>query len=359
MSFSEVFWKKYVQYQKPQADLLLATCLPLAAGVYNFGWRVLLCALIGMGTAWLAEYAFTRLDGKPVSTAGLVTGMLSALILPPNIPFWQIAVGCAFAVVFGKMVFGGFGKNVFNPAMVGRCFLYICFPATMAASWFVPHTEGFAGLGQYSTTKKVMEADLSLNDIDGITSATTLTAVKRLNITARQEKEAGNFSQFQQRIDSFGRISLRRLFLGNINGCMGETSALMILIALAFLIYRKVVAVPLVIAPLLGMAFAKLFTGAIGADVLPLGQGLLINYLGGGTMFAVVFMTTEPISAPLNPKARWLYGILIGFLGSLIRSMSAFNAGLMFAILLGNMFGPLLEIGCEAFDKRGREVKSS
>lgn len=350
--------KPYLQYQKPQVDMLAALSLPLIAGVFQFGWRVLLSSLFAMLVSWITEYLFTRKEGKPATSAGLVTGLILALIVPPNVPFWQIGVGCVFAIVFGKMVFGGFGRNVFNPAMVGRCFLYICFPATLAASWYVPHTGGAAGFLQYTTTKKVLEADASMYHLDGVTSATTLTGVKRLNIDARRLKEKGDLSGFQKATEACDAISLRPLFLGTCNGSVGETSALLILVSLVFLLIRKVVSISLVLSPLLGITLAKVFTTTIGADVLPFQQSLLISILGGGTLFAVVFMTTEPISAPINEKARWAYGLLIGFFGGIIRSMSAFNAGLMFAILLGNMFGPLIEIGIETLEKRGKEKTS-
>lgn len=325
--------------------------MPLFAGIYNFGWRVLICAFVAILASWLTEYAFTSREGKPVSTAGLVTGLILSLILPPNVPFWQIIVGCVFSIVFGKMVFGGFGRNVFNPAMVGRCFLYICFPATIAASWYVPHTEGLAGFLNYSTLKRVASADQMATNIDGVTSATTFSAVKKLNANARNLKNHGEFTKFQAQLDFFEKISLKNLFIGNINGSTGETSSLLILFALVFLIYQNVAAISLVLSPLIGIFLAGLFTHGIGIDVLPVSKLLLVNYFAGGTMFAVVFMTTEPISAPGNSKARWLYGITIGFLGGVIRSMSAFNGGLMFAILLGNMFGPLIETGCTSLEQ--------
>jgi len=350
--------KTYIQYQKPQVDMLTALSLPLLAGIHQFGWRVLLTCIFAMLVCWITEYVFTRKEGKPATTAGLVTGLILALIIPPNVPFWQIGVGCGFSIVFGKMVFGGFGRNVFNPAMVGRCFLYICFPATLAASWYVPHPDGPTGFLQYTTTKKTIEADASKYHLDGVTSATTFAGVKRLNIEARRLKESGDQDGFRKASQACDAVPLTPLFLGTCNGSVGETSALLILVSLAFLIVRKVVAVSLVLSPLLGIVIAKIFTTAIGADVLPFTQSLLIAILGGGTMFAVAFMTTEPITAPTNEKARWVYGLLIGFFGGIIRSMSAFNAGLMFALLLGNMFGPLIEIGIETLEKRGKEKAS-
>lgn len=346
------FLKPYVQYQKPQIAMLKALCLPLAGAVYNFGWRSAVFVAFAMFCCWLAEYLFTRQEGKPASAAVLVTGMLLGLICPPNVPFWQIGIGSFFCVIFAKMAFGGFGRNMFNPAMVGRCFLYISFPAFLAASWYVPFQGGAAGFTAYTTEIRASEIDADIFHIDAVTSATTLAATKRLNAHIAEAKTAGNETEVKKAVDAFENISLQRLFMGNINGSMGETSALLILLAMIWLLYSKVLFVPLLIGPFIGMLLARVLTTALGLEGLPFFRGYVLNLLAGGTLFAIVFMITEPISAPVNNKARWIYSGLIGFLGTIIRSLSAFNAGLMFAILLGNTFGPLIEIGCVEWEKR-------
>ncbi len=338
------WWKRYVQYQKPQARILLAACMPMLAGIYNFGWRVLAVVAVSALTCWATEFAFTRRDGKPATMAAFVSAMLLALILPPNIPFWQVVVGAVFAMVFGKMVFGGFGKNIFNPAMTGRCFLYICFPAVMTAGWYAPFTEGAGGFRHWTTTQEVRYVEESRGDIDAVTSATVLTATKALAIEARQAKAEGDDAAYEAAVRDYRDVPLGRLFLGNINGSMGETSALLILVALAYLLFRGVVAKPLVFGLVIGAVAGKLFLKAVGVDVMPLGHGLAISFLGGGTLFLMTFMVTEPVSAPTKAPARWVYAGLVGFLGMIIRTMSAFNAGFMFALLLGNMFAPILDI---------------
>ncbi len=340
--------KDFIQWQKPQVDILLALCLPLLAGVYTFGWRVALVTLFSMAVCWAVEYAFTRKEGKPASTAALVTGLLLGLIVPPNIPFWQVGVGGAFALVFAKMAFGGFGRNVFNPAIAARCFLYICFPATLAAAWYVPFQGWPAGFARYTPPipeARVRDVEASLFELDGVTSATILTGTKRLNQVARLALAQSRQAEFDKAVAAYRAVDLQRLFFGTISGSAGETNKLAILLGLLFLLVRGVAAFPLVAGPLAGMAASKLVLHAAGFEVMPLGQGLAISVLGGGTLFACTFMTTEPITAPTLPAARWIYGLLIGFLAGLIRSMSAFNAGFMFAILLGNTFGPAIEIG--------------
>ncbi|MDN5279407.1 MAG: hypothetical protein PWR01_3372, partial [Clostridiales bacterium] len=342
------FLKQYVQYQKPQINMLIALCFPLLGAIYNFGWRAAAYTAVSMFTCWLAEYLFTRREKKPASAAALVTGMLLALISPPNVPFWQVIVGGIFCIIFGKMVFGGFGKNIFNPAMVGRCFLYICFPATLAATWYAPFQGGAAGFAQYTpdlVQARTADVDSSLFRIDAVTSATTLSTVKKLHIYYREALAQNRKDDAQKALDSFNNVPLKKLFVGNINGSMGETSIILVGLGLIWLLYNKVIFIPLLIGPFIGMLIAKLFLHLAGLDSFPLGQSLLINLFAGGTMFAATFMITEPISAPVNNKARWIYASLIGFLATIIRSLSAFNAGFMFAILLGNTFGPLIEIG--------------
>lgn len=339
--------------------MLVALSLPLAGAVYNFGWRSAIYVFFSMFCCWLAEFLFTRREGKPASAAALVTGALLGLISPPNVPFWQIAVGSFFCMIFAKMTFGGFGKNIFNPAMVGRCFLYISFPAALAASWYVPFQGGAAGFAAYTTNTRTAAVDASMFNADAVTTATTLTAVKRLNLHRREALQAQKPDEAEKSLKSFENISLSRLFVGNINGCLGETSVLLILLSLGYLLYQKVIFVPLLIGPFIGILIGKIILHLTGLDVLPLFQSYLVNLFAGGTLFAAVFMVTEPITAPINNKARWIYAILIGFLAAIIRSMSAFNAGFMFAILLGNTFGPLIEIGVTEYEKSQKKEKAA
>ncbi len=345
------FLKQYVSYQKPQVNMLIALSLPLIGAVYNFGWRSALYVVFSMFCCWLAEYLFTRRENKPASASALVTGALLGLISPPNVAFWMLAVGSFFCMIFGKMVFGGFGRNIFNPAMVGRCFLYISFPAALAASWYVPFQGGPAGFAAYTSVTRTADVDSSLYSIDAITSATTLSSTKRLNQVRKEALVAGNDAEAERALQAFNKIDIGRLVVGNINGSIGETSVVLILLAMAWLLYQKVLFIPLLIGPLLGLFAAKLLMFGLGLDTLPLLQSYLINLFAGGTLFAVVFMVTEPITAPVNNKARWVYAILIGFLAAIIRSLSAFNAGFMFAILLANTFGPLIEIGITTWEK--------
>lgn len=338
--------------------MLIALSLPLIGAVYNFGWRAAVFVLFTAFCCWLAEYLFTRKEGKPASAAALVTGTLLGLICPANVPFWQAAVGSFFCIIFGKMVFGGFGKNIFNPAMVGRCFLYISFPAALAATWYVPFQGGAAGFAAYTPTVKTADVDSSMFNVDAVTSATTLTSIKKLNAFRRDAIAANNPADAQKALDAFNNISVAKLAVGNINGSHGETSAILIILAMAFLLYQKVLFIPLLVGPLFGIFIAKTMLHLLGLETMPFVHGYLINVFAGGTLFACTFMVTEPISAPMNNTARWIYAILIGFLGSIIRSLSAFNAGFMFAILLGNTFGPLIEVSIVEWQKSRKAAAS-
>ncbi|EKD82835.1 MAG: hypothetical protein ACD_39C01062G0002, partial [uncultured bacterium] len=276
------FLNQYIQYQKPQINMLMALCLPLLGAVYNFGWRSALYVLFSMFCCWFAEYLFTRREKKPASAASLVTGALLGLISPPNVPFWMLAVGAFFCMIFGKMVFGGFGKNIFNPAIVGRCFLYISFPAALAASWYVPFQGGVAGFAAYTSVTRTADVDSSMYNVDSVTSATTLTSIKRLGQAYREALASQNHAAANKALQAFKNIDLGRLFVGNINGSLGETSAILILLAMAFLLYQKVLFIPLLLGPFIGIFATKLLLYVLGLNTLPLLHGCLISVVGGG-----------------------------------------------------------------------------
>jgi Na+-transporting NADH:ubiquinone oxidoreductase subunit B len=341
---------KWIQHQKPMANMLLALILPGAMGVYTFGWRVAAVVALSCAVCYFVEWLFVRRQNKPVTLSAMVTGVLLALVLPPNVPFWMVVVGAAFCMVFGKMVFGGFGKNVFNPAMVGRCFLYISFPVAITGTWFGPADGPAGGFAAWTTRQKVTTL---AEAPDAISSATPLTAAKRLNAEVvaanRGDADAALEMGPAEAAEHFDAIPALPLLTGQIGGSMGETSAIAILLALAYLLWRKTVQVSLVAGPALGMAAGVVVLSLTGENALPVSRSLLLNFLGGGTLFAITFMTTEPVSAPMDKRAKWIYGILIGVFAAVIRTMSVFNAGLMFSILLGNTFGPIIDHCCKEY----------
>jgi len=300
---------------------VLYALLPvLLFSIYLFGWRVLFVVLVSNLMAYLTEYLFVRnkKNGK-VSMAVFVTGTLLAMTLPPTIPFWIAAVGAIIAILFGKMVFGGFGLNVFNPAIVGRTFIYISFPQQMTVTWLNSYT---------------------VNDFPGGLIRWTAEPAMRTSATILGQIRHSGTTDF----------SFMNAFLGFIPGSVGETSAFLILLAGIYLILTKTAKwQPMVATTLSLLACNWIFFPH---------QSPLFNIVTGGAMFGVVFMTTDPVSQAKGKVAIWIYGILIGFLTVFIRRFSLFFEGMMFAILLTNAFMPIIEYLIDQFiNKKPAAVK--
>ncbi len=299
--------KKFIQRQKMMTTVLIALCPIVVASIFFYGWRTLAVQIVVLAAAYLSEYAFVKKDKKPVTEAVIVTSILYTLTLPPSIPYWIAVVGIVFGVVFGKMVFGGFAKNVFNPALVGRAFVYVCFPNFMTIS-----------LTQASSSFPGGFANWLNPAIDAITTATPLI----------QYRSEGILSEIMP------------LIVGNVGGVMGETSKILILLGAAYLIYKKMASWQVMAACVIGFVGASLLIGAFaGSAVIAPAHGVL----SGGFLFGAVFMATDPVSSASTPQGKWIYGILIGVLTLIIRSFALFAEGMMFAILIANTFVPLID----------------
>ena len=284
-------------------DKVLWALLPIVLfSVFLFGWRILATLVVANIFAFLSEYMFIRKkkNGK-VSSAAFVTASLLALSLPPTIAYWIVAVGVIVAITFGKMVFGGFGMNVFNPAIVGRTFIYISFPNEMTISWLKPFRNWPGGFAFWQNSSL-------------LTSATPIA----------EYNSSGNFPE------------LSRLFLGTISGSIGETSAILIILAGIYLIMTKTAKWQGILAFMFSSSLFTLFF--YQANPLPF-------ILSGGALFGAFFMITDPVSSPKDKLALWIYGALVGFVTVLIRRYSLFTEGFMFAILIANTFMPIIEIG--------------
>lgn len=280
----------------------------ILASVYYFGWRVIPLMISTSFFAVLAEWSFKRSTGKPVSEAVFVTSILFVLTLPPKTPYWVAAVGIIFGIVFGKEVFGGFGRNVFNPALVGRAFVYVSFPKFLTIEWTAPIKDSVLG----GFTKYIGPT------IDTVSTATPM-------LTFRSTGEMLDYNS---------------LLFGNISGSLGETSALLIILAGVYLIYTKTAQKESTLGVLLGFVSMTLIFNALSIIQVP---NPIFGLLSGGVLFAAVFMATDPISSPKTKEARWMYGILIGVITVIIRGFALFAGGVMFAILIGNSFAPLLD----------------
>jgi Na+-transporting NADH:ubiquinone oxidoreductase subunit B len=286
--------------------------------VFLYGWRTLTVLLAANISATLVEWLFVRnkKDGR-VTTAALVTGTLLGLILPPTIPLWMAMIGSAVAILFGKMVFGGFGMNLFNPAILGRTFLYISFPKQMAASWLEPFHTWPGGFASYFP-------------VDHITSATYLGTAK--------------FTPSNQLPAALAKFNLFDQFIGLESGSIGEVSTALILLAAIYLIATKTANWRPMLTAVIAVAISQ--AAFYGPTTIP------TAFCAGGVMFGVVFMITDPVSMPKHKKAVWIYGLLVGFLTVFIRRYSSFVEGFMFALLLGNMFMPIIEYAFEKTDKK-------
>lgn len=252
----------------------------------------------------ICEVIFAAVRNHEVNEGFLVSSMLYTLTLPPSTPLWMVALGIIFGVVIGKEVFGGTGKNFLNPALTGRAFLYFAYPAQMSG-------------------------DAVWNAIDGYTGATPL------GIAALDG---------MQGIADAG-YSWGQTFVGMMPGSIGETSTLAILFGMAFLLFTRVASYRIMAGVFIGMFATVALFNLIGSETNPMFAMPWYWHLTlGGFAFGMVFMATDPVSAAMTNKGRWIYGLLIGFMAVLIRVVNpAFPEGIMLAILFANIFAPLID----------------
>ncbi len=289
--------------------MMLALVPCVMASVYFFGWRSLFIILTSCLIGFATEYFFSRRHGEPVTEAVFVSAVIYALIMPPTIPWHILIFGMVFAIMFGKMVFGGFGFNVFNPAMVGRAFLYICFPVALTATW-APAAQGIWGaLGTWSTA-------LGPN---AITAATPMALVK----TGEAVPPA-----------------LIDLLLGRLSGTMGVTSAIAITVGGLYVFVTKTANRSIILSVIITYVLANGILLLLNVKGSP---GIFPALLGGGFLFGAFFMATDPVSAPKTKEARIAYSVIIAGTTAIIRNFSVFNGGFMFSLLIANMFAPILD----------------
>ncbi len=321
--------------------VLWALAPALFGGIYFFGWRVGVLCVSVMACACGIEYVLAARRGDPVTESCLVTGLLLALSLPPTIPFWMAFVGIVIAISFGKEFFGGFGRNVFNPAIVGRGFLYVCFPTAMTRG-FTPVYAGGAGGFLHWGPRRVFAG------VDAVSAVTPMWALR----------------------DHGYQTPLVRLLLGNIGtafeggdgakmvlsaGSAGEVSALLVVLGGLYLLATKTANWRLPVSSLAGASGAViLFRHVLGAAAVP---PLFWTLSSGALLYACFFMVTDPVSAPRDKTAQWLYGAFIGSMIVVFRWKSAFAGGVGFAILLGNTVGPAVEMGCKEYAKMRKKKR--
>ena len=292
-------------------DVLIALAPALVGSVVFFGFRALAVTLVSAAAAVGFEWLWCRLmkcDDKTYDLSAVVTGVLLAFVCPPTIPYWMIIIGDLFAIILVKMLFGGIGKNFVNPALAGRAFMF-SWPAAMS-NWVKVGFENSAGL---------------LSTADAVTAATPLSFMHQGNLPD---------------------VSVADAFLGNVGGCIGETSALLLLIGFVYLLWRKVLTVRI---PL-----AYIGTVAVLAFLFPQGndrvQWMAYQLFTGGLMLGAIFMATDYVTSPVTKLGQIVYGIGCGVLTVLIRYFGGYNEGVSYAILIMNCCVVLL-------DRIGRPTK--
>ena len=329
--------KKVLRKQPVNRRVIIALLPCVAGSVYFFGWRCLFVLLWSALIGFVVEFIFSRRRGEPVSEAVFVTSTIFALIMPPTVPLHVLTIGVAFAVMFAKEVFGGFGRNIFNPAMAGRCFIYVCFPIALTSTWAPAAAGRWGALAAWTT---VVSPDV-------VTGATPMAHLKAGRIVLEGGGATGMPTDVAEgEIERVTRGSfLRALALGRISGTMGVTSAIVILIGGIYLFWTKTASRTIILALIITYAVLNQVLYALGVEPVP---GALPAVLGGGFLFGAFFMATDPVSAPRAEQARVIYAIVIGVFATVIRNFSIFNGGLMFAILIGNMFAPILDYAVKA-----------
>ncbi|MBD3392702.1 MAG: RnfABCDGE type electron transport complex subunit D [Chitinivibrionales bacterium] len=339
--------------QKNMLRVLYALVPAGIASIYFFGWRVAVVLVVSAAACFATEWFMADRRGGKVSYACFVTAALYGLSLPPATPFWVVAVGGIVAILFAKEAFGGFGKNVFNPAIVGRAFVYVCFPLELTARFVPAFTGGAGGFVRWSygslASAPAYLARAGLTLADGITAATPMWARRDFGFeTGLMKLLVGNISGV------FEYEGTRRALAA---GAAGEVCAVAILLGAIYLIVTKTAQWRLMIATLAGAAaFSLVFHHVLGIHAV---QPLAFTLLSGGLMYAAVFMVTDPVSAPKKPLSQWIYGALIGMLVPFFRYKAIFAGGVGFAILLGNMMAPSLDFWLKRIQTSPKKAASS
>lgn len=254
-----------------------------------------------VGGFW--EVLFAMVRGHEVNEGFFVTSILFALICPPDMPLWQVALGISFGVVIGKEVFGGTGKNFLNPALTGRAFLFFAYPAEMSG-------------------------DAVWTAVDGYTGATALSVAATHGLEVLQQQ-----------------MTWMDAFLGNMHGSIGETSTVAILIGGALLLLNRIASWRIIAGVMIGMIALSTLFNLIGSDTNPMfNVPWYWHMVMGGFAFGMIFMATDPVSASMTDTGKLWFGGLIGVMVVLIRVVNpAFPEGMMLAILFANLFAPLID----------------
>jgi len=259
--------------------------------------------IVTMAAGGFWEMLFSGVRNHEINEGFFVTSFLYTLILPATIPLWQVAIGISFGVVIGKEVFGGTGKNVLNPALTGRAFLYFAYPAQISGDAVWTAVDGFSGA-----------TALGISAIEGISGVVA------------------------------SGLTWTQAFLGQMQGSLGETSAAACLLGAVLLVYSGIASWRIIVATFAGLIIPVLLVGFIDSGNPMIDMPWHWHVVLGGFAFGAVFMATDPVSATQTDAGKWIYGLLIGFMTFVIRVINpAFPEGIMLAILFANVFAPMID----------------
>lgn len=313
--------------RKLMYSVVLALMPALLLSVFYFGIGAVIVTATSVISCLVFEYLIQRfILKKSISItdgSALVTGLLLAFNLPSNIPVFIIIIGSLVAIGIAKMTFGGLGNNPFNPALVGRVFMLISFPVQMT-SWPIP-------------------AGLKTGYTDAITGATPLAIIKE------GIKNGESLSQLMEKVPT-----TLQMFLGNIGGSMGEVAAVALLIGFVYLLLKKVITWHIPVSIILSIAIFTTILWLINPEA---NADPMFHILAGGVLLGAIFMATDYVTSPMNPKAMIIYGCGIGIITVIIRVYGAYPEGVSFAILIMNTFVPLMNAYIKP-KRFGEEVKN-
>lgn len=280
---------------------MVAATLALLLSIYLFGLKALVIGLLALAVGGATSLAIAMLRGRKLSEGTLLTLLVYALLLPPGIPLWLVAAG-AVVVGLAREGLGGLGWTIFHPALVGKAVLLATFPGIMGAGWTEPLTGGAGGFGAWI----------------GETATAPLDAVRQ-----------------------GGELSLSNLLLGTAPGALGATSGLLLILLGGWLLYTRAIDRRIAITMILTVPLGQALFGMFFPEIY-LGSPL-VHLLAGGTLFTALLVATDPVTSPMTPRGKWIYGLSIGVLVVLLRAYAGLPEGITFSVLAVNLFVPLLD----------------
>lgn len=279
---------------KTMRDVVIALVPATLAGMYYFGFQTLIVVLLSVAAAMATEAIIQNIRKQSITVmdySAAVTGLLLALNLPPEVPYWMPVVGSIFAIAIAKQAFGGLGHNFINPALAARVFLIASWPVEMT-TWKFP--------------------------VDAVTEATPLALIKGSRVVPES-------------------VSIFNLFIGKVGGCIGEVSALALLLGGIYLVYRGVIS-PRIPAAYMGtVAVLTLLYGGFNFNYM------MFHLLAGGLVLGAIFMATDYVSSPMTPKGQIIYAVGCGLITVMIRLFGGYPGGVSFSILFMNVVTPLID----------------